>query len=229
MSIQNIFLLIAAIVNLLMSIVVFSRGIKNKVNLYFGLLTFFNFLWALGLILVNLAISYEFTRFFASFVYPVALMVVVSLYYFIVYFPYKTFELPKLYKNLITFFVGLVTLFCIGAYKIFVQDVSFNQGVTIFYEMWSYTSYSILLVILMILGIAVLFSKIKKAEGIFKVQLKLILIAVIIGTAVGSYSNLFMMYFYNCQYNHLGPLFTLFINFVVFYFIFFSQKSKQLS
>ncbi|MDD5749980.1 MAG: hypothetical protein PHO91_04395 [Patescibacteria group bacterium] len=51
LSIQNTLLLIAGLINLVMSIIVFSRGIKNKINLYFGLLTFSNFLWALGLFL----------------------------------------------------------------------------------------------------------------------------------------------------------------------------------
>ena len=81
----------------------------------------------------------------------------------------------------------------------------------------------------MLAGIFVLFSKFRKAEGAFKFQLKLILITVILGTIAGSYFNLFLMYFHNCDYNYLGPLFTLAINFIVFYFIFLANKYKKLS
>lgn len=229
MSTQNILLLVAGIINIIMSIIVFSRGIKNKVNLYFGLITLFNFLWAGGLIIINLAINYEFTRFFASFVYPVALTIVVSLFYFIINFPYKTFDIPKAYKNLIAVFVAAYSIFCIFAYRIFVWDLSLSPKVVIYYELWSYSIYTIILVLLMLAGIIILGNKLRKAEGIFKNQLRWMIVAVIIGTAAGSYFNLFMMYFYNCNYNHLGPLGTLFINFVVFYFIFFSKKDKRLN
>ena len=229
LSIQNTLLLIAGLINLVMSIIVFSRGVKNKINLYFGLLTFSNFLWAGGLVLVNLAISHEITRFFASFIYPIALMVVVSLFYFIVYFPYQVFSLSKIYKNLITTLVLIFSIFCIFAYKIFVYDVQLEPKLVIFYELFSYSFYSLVLVSLMIAGIFILFYKFKKAEGVFKNQLGLILVAVILGTTAGSYFNLFSMYFYVLDYNHLGPLFTLFINFLVFYFIFFANKYKKLS
>lgn len=229
MTIQNILLLVAALVNIIMSIIILSRGIKNKINLYFGLLTFFNFLWAGGLIIVNSAINYELTRFFAGFIYPVALMVVVSLFYFIVHFPYKIFELPKVYKWLIVLWISFYTIFCLVWYKVFVQNITLLPRVAINYEMRSYLVYATFLVVLMLLGIIILFIKLHRADGIFKTQLRLILVAVIIGTLAGSYFNLFFMYFNDVRYNHLGPLFTLVINFIVFYFIFISKRNKQLS
>jgi len=227
MTWQNIILLIAGVINLIMSIIIFSRGVKNKINLYFGLLTLFNFLWAGGLIFINLGINYEVTRFFAALVYPIALMVVVTLLYFIIYFPYQTFKLKAIYSNIIAFIVVVFSIFCIGGYKIFVSDVLLNPKVVIYYEFLSYTIYSVVLVILMVVSIAILISKIKKAEGIFKRQLQLILVAVIIGTSVGAYFHLFLMYLHVLDYNYLGPLFTLFINGVVFYFIFSPKQDRK--
>jgi len=225
MSIQNILLLLAGIINLIMSILVFSRGIKhNKINRYFSLLTFFNFLWATVLIFINLGISYELTRFFASIVYPIALMVVVSLFYFIINFPYKLFELPTIYKSIINLTMLFYSIFCIFFYKIFVWKVVLTPKVIIYYEFWTYSIYTFILIALMLVGIVILFLKLKKTENTFKQPLRLVLIAVIIGTAVGSYSNLFLMYFHNLDYNYLGPLFTLFINFTAFYLIFLKAK-----
>ena len=227
MSIQNILLLVAGLINIVMSVIVFSRGIKNKVNLYFGLLTFFNFLWASGLIILNLAINYELTQFFASFIYPVALMVVVSLFYFIIYFPYKIFNLSKVYSVVISIIVAAYTIFCLVWYKVFVPSVKLFPAVSINYEMRSYLIYAILLVILMLSSIFILFIKLNKAQGHYRGQLKWILIAVIFGTLAGSYFNLFFMYFHDVSYNFLGPLFTLVINFTVFYFIFLAKHNKK--
>ncbi|MFA6466308.1 MAG: hypothetical protein WCV71_00410 [Patescibacteria group bacterium] len=225
MSVQNILLLLAGLINLTMSILVFSRGVKhNKINFYFSLLTFFNFLWALNLIVINLGINYELTRFMASLVYPVALMIVVILFYFIIHFPYKLLEIPKIYKLFINLSILFYSIFCIFFYQIFVWKVSLGPKVIIYYEFISYSIYTFILIILMLAGIVILFLKLKKAEAAFKQQLCLVLLAVIIGTVMGSYSNLFLMYFHNLDYNHFGPLFTLVINFIAFYLIFLKGK-----
>jgi hypothetical protein len=218
-STQNFVLLIASLINLAMSLFIFSRGAKNKVNFYFGLLTMFNFFWAICLIIINLAISYEFTRFFGSFVYPVALMVVISLFYFAMNFPYESFKLKKIHKLLINFSIIFYSIYCTLFYKFFVPKVDLFPKVIIYYEVWVYTIFSVILITLMFFAIRVIYKKYKSAEGVFRVQLMMILIAVIIGTVAGCYFNLISMYYNNLAYNHLGPLFTLFINFVVFGFI----------
>jgi hypothetical protein len=224
-STQNFVLLIAGLINLAMSLFIFSRGTKSKVNFYFGLMTLLNFLWATCLIIINLAVSYELTRFFGSFVYPVALMVVISLFYFAVYFPYESFKVKKLHKWLINFLIIFYTIYCTLFYKLFVPKVDLLPKVIVYYEPWLYTIFSIVLVSLMFVAIYVIYKKQQSAVGMFKIQLTLVLIAVIMGTVAGSYFNLISMYYNNLAYNHLGPLFTLFINFVVFGFI-ISPKEK---
>ncbi|MDP2812745.1 MAG: histidine kinase N-terminal 7TM domain-containing protein [bacterium] len=220
---QNSLLLIAGLVNLVMSIWVFTRGLKNKINLYFGLLTFFNFLWAIGLIFSNTAINYELNRFSSSVIYPISLMIVISLFYFAVYFPYETFKVSGFYKWLINVLIIFYSIYCIFGYKLFVPSVILFPKVIIHYEPWSYTIFSIIMIVLMLTAIYILYKKYISAEGIFRTQLLLILIATIIGTSAGVYFNLFFMYTYDLTYNHFGPLCTLFINFVVFSFIVMSK------
>ncbi len=221
---QNLILLIAALINLSMSLFIFSRGAKNKVNFYFGLVTLFNFFWATCLIVINSAISYELTRFFGSFVYPIALMVVISLFYFSIYFPYESFRVNKIYKWLINFSIIFYSIYCSLFYKFFVPKVDLLPKVIVYYEPVVYTIFSVILITLMLFAIHIIYKKYKIATGIFRVQLMLILIAVIIGTAAGCYFNLIAMYYNNLAYNHLGPLFTLFINLVVFGFIISSRE-----
>lgn len=225
-SIQNILLLIAGIINLAMSIFIISRGWKNKVNLYFSLMTFFNFLWATGLLFVNPFFNSGIIRFAAAVVYPIALMVVVSLFYFIIYFPYKIFSLSKFYNNLIFGIVFIISIFCIFGYKIFAQDVSLIPRLVVHYEFWSYFIYTVLLMTLMILGVLILFLKFKKADGIFKWQLKLVLMAVIIGTSGGLFFNVYLVTLGIFDYMYLGLISTLFINGVAFYFIKSSPKTN---
>ena len=225
MSIQNLVLLIAGVINLIMSFIVFNRGVKNnKINRYFSLLIFFTFLWGVGLILFNYGISIELSRFFASFIYPVALMILVSVFYLTVYFPYKSFEVSTLYKILVIIFSLFFTIFCLWGYKIFVPEAAILPVVSVVYEPWSYLLYTIILITLMLASIIILFSKFFKAEKPFKLSLKLTLIAIIMGSVAGSYFNLFLMYFNHNNYNHLGPLFTLLMNGSVFYLIFLSKK-----
>jgi hypothetical protein len=82
MSTQNILLLLAGGINLIMSILVFSRGVKhNKINLYFSLLTFFNFLWAISLFFARVLPTNDWL-FWARLAYPSSLGIVVSLFYF---------------------------------------------------------------------------------------------------------------------------------------------------
>lgn len=224
-STQNFILLIAGLINLAMSLFIFSRGANNKINFYFGLVTLFNFLWSTCLIIINFAFSYEISRFFGSLVYPVALMVVISLFYFTVYFPYESFKVKKINKWFINFSIFFYTIYCTLFYKLFVPKVSLSPKVVIYYEAISYTIFSIILAFLMLLAIRIIYKKYQVAEGVFRIQLMMVLISVVIGTAAGFYFNLIAMYYNNLAYNHLGPLFTLFINFVVFGFI-VSSKEK---
>ncbi|RJQ35365.1 hypothetical protein C4566_00945 [Candidatus Parcubacteria bacterium] len=227
MSIQNIILLIAGLINLIMSIIVFSRGIKNKINLYFGLLTFSNFLWAGSLAVFNLARSIEILRLFSSLPYTFSWLVIIFLFYFSLEFPYKTFVLSRLYRWLINIITVIIIIFTTYFYDFFVLNVVKEPEHLGYYRIDFYSMYVILLIFMVFVTIINLIKKYKLAEGIAKSQLGFVIIAVIIGTVFGSYFNLFVAYSRDFRWIHLGPLFTLFINFVAFYYIFSSKKNKK--
>ena len=101
MGIQNILLLVAGIINIIMSILVLARGIKhNKVNLYFSLLTFFNFLWALSLFFAQTLVT-ENWFLAAQLAYPSSLGIAVSLFYFSVHFPFVIKRISKITNYII--------------------------------------------------------------------------------------------------------------------------------
>ncbi|MFA6307931.1 MAG: hypothetical protein WCS88_04160 [Patescibacteria group bacterium] len=209
-----------------MSVLVFARGIKhNKVNFYFSLLTFFNFLWAISLFIFSIHYSYNVDLFFASFINVGAIFLVWALFYFSIYFPYQIFKLSKVIFISTNFLVVIFSIFLIVYYKIFITELLPND--IIHYSFIPYLLLTIIIIFFMLASIIILSIKYNRAEGIFKNQIALILITVIIGGVVGGFFDLFLMYFDNFKYYHLGPLAALLINLVAFYLIFL--KGKQLS
>lgn len=218
-------LLLTGLINLAMSIFILWRSQKNKVNFYFGLMTLFNFLWALALIGFEVSVGVSTLRFFASLPYAMAWLVIIFLFYFAVHFPYENFRVKKIYNFLIIIFSILILLCTTVAYKFFVTEVFLKPTRVAHYNFLVYVLYTLAMVSVVVSSIFVLFSKYRKAEGIFKTQIALVLVGVIIGTLFGCYFNLFLMFVNNFDYIYLGPLFTLFINFIVLGFI-VSSKEK---
>lgn len=215
---QIIILAIAGFINLAMGIFIFVRGIKSKINLYFGLMTISNFFWTIFLIGFNFVDTSDQLRLFSSLPYLASYLVVVFLFYFCLHYPYVLFNISKYYKWLINISVILVVFYTSILYKNFVPNINLSTK-TAYYNMFGHSIFALCIIVLMLASIIVLLKKIKRLDGYNKKNLKLILISVIFGTILGSYFNLFMIYVNNFSYIHIGPLFTLFINFVVFGFI----------
>lgn len=225
MDSQNLILFTTGFVNLAMSIFIFFRGQKNKINLYFSFMTLCVFLWAASLILYNLSTTEESLRFFSSLPYAMAWLVIIFLLYFSIYFPYKKVKVNKLFQWLINTISILIIMYTVFGYNYFVDSVRLGSINFTIYNDLGYAMYTTLMVVIIFLAIYFLVDKYLKSEGIFRTQIGLVLFGVITGTVFGTYFNLFSMYQDNFTAIHIGPLFTLFINLVVFGFI-VSSKEK---
>jgi len=222
LGLQNYTLLIAGIINLIMSILVFSRGIKhNKVNLYFSLLTFFNFLWAISLLLsksVLFGLSAEISYRMA---YVAALGIAMSLFYFTLYFPYKNKNLKLYYQ---AFLIFLALFLSVLAYSK-IHIINFSGGINsanwvINYYKPFYLVYSLFFSYVIISSMYFLIYKLKNIDNFLKNRIKILLITLLVGLLFGSYFNLVLPYFENWSYESVGPIFTAFMNAYVFYLIF---------
>ncbi len=222
---QNLILFTTGFVNLAMSIFIFFRGQKNKINLYFSFMTLCVFLWAASLILYNLSTTEESLRFFSSLPYAMAWLVIIFLLYFSIYFPYKKVKVNKLFQWVINTISVLIIMYTVFGYNYFVDSVRLGSINFTIYNDLGYAMYTTLMVVIIFLAIYFLVDKYLKSEGIFRTQIGLVLFGVITGTVFGTYFNLFSMYQDNFTAIHMGPLFTLFINLVVFGFI-VSSKEK---
>ncbi len=222
---QNLILSTTGFINLAMSFFVFFRGQKNKINLYFSLMTFFVFLWSASLVCYNLSSTEASLRFFSSLPYAMAWLVIVFLFYFSVYFPYKKVQINKLFQWIINIISILVIVYTTLGYNYFVDSVRVGSINFSNYDKFGYGIYTTFMVLVIFSAVYFLVNKYIKSEGVFRTQIGLVLFGVIIGTVFGSYFNLFSMYQDNFTAIHMGPLFTLFINLVVFGFI-VSSKEK---
>lgn len=227
LSLQNLTLLIAGIINLIMSILVFSRGVKhNKINLYFSLLTFFNFTWALGLFLGRSVIDLDLSLFFERSTSISAMGIFISLLYFFVHFPYRIKKINLIQKIFIwvpaiIFGIIIYTKFFIvsivSAYSVYEYIVYYNKPMYLLHSMY--------LFFIIFLAFYFLWQKYKIAEGVFKKSIKLLLITIIIGIIFGIFFDMILIFFENFKYTWAGPIFTVFMNGYVFYLI-FNTKEK---
>lgn len=223
---QNTTLLVASLINLAMSIFVFSRGVKNKINLYFGLLTFFVFLWGVGLFLARV-IETDFWLFWVKLVYPAALGIAVSLFYFCYNWPFKHNKINNAAHILVL--IPAILLSIIAFIKdLFIVGYTKNNFLTEFILVYygpTYILYATYFIVVVILAIILLLQKYNDSEGIFKKQIFILVLAIIIGLVFGSYFDLFTCYFGNFRYEWAGPIATVLMNLVVFFFI-ISPKEK---
>ncbi|MFA6307932.1 MAG: histidine kinase N-terminal 7TM domain-containing protein [Patescibacteria group bacterium] len=226
MSIQNLTLIVAGAINLIMSILVFSRGVRHsKINLYFSFLTFFNFLWAIGLWLSRSFTDLDLTSIFARSTYVSAIAIVISLLYFVVHFPNKI----KVLSIKLKFIVWLPAIFLVFIIysKLFithfVNSYSEYEYISYFYKPF-YWVYFVYFISIALLSLYFLWQKYKVVEGLFKKQVKFLFLAILVAFIFGVHFDLFLLYFGDFRFNWLGPIFTVFINACVFYFIFPKQE-----
>lgn len=225
MTVENLLLLIAGLVNLMMFFVVISRGFNNKINLYFGLLTFFNFLWAGSLFLSRMPL--DSWLFWARVTYVWALGIAISLFYFTYYYPIITYKLNKYFH-----IFNLLIIFCFSFIILFggIFFIHFERGLNntypylLLYNNASYILYSFYFIFLSVISLLNLSKKFSILNLVYRSQVVIIAITLLVGLIFGAYFDLVICYFGNFRFNWLGPIFTLFINMVVFRSIIASKE-----
>ncbi len=228
MSLQNLFLLIAGLINLMIFFVVISRGFNNKINLYFSFLSFANFLWTLSVLVGRIGQGGMFWYYVGALLaYPVALGIVLSLYFFSRHFPVPSKGINNIYDKILII-CGIILSLVVYIKDFFVlsyhKDIV-NAEYTLYVNKPVYIVYSIYFILVALLALFNLYSKIKKTDSYFKKQIIVLFVSILIGLLFGVYFDLFLCYFGNYHYTWFGPVFTLFMNAVVFYFI-VSPKEK---
>jgi hypothetical protein len=217
LNLQNVFLLIAGLVNLAMTIIVMKRGIKSKINLYFALLTFFNFTWVICLILAYTMSNINMVNFYDRSTNLSGIGIIVSLFYFTLHFPYQREKISDI-KTKIIWLLAIVLSILIYTKWFVVNTVwvdKFPHYVAYYYKP-VFILYAVYFFVLAIWSIYFLVKKYKLAEGPIKQQLQSLILAIIVGLVFGACFDIIVPYFGDFSPGWLGPVFTLFMNIVVF-------------
>lgn len=223
---NNFLLLITSVLNLIMGgVVIFRKNIKNRMYLYFVILTFFNFIWGMAIFLALITNSVNLSEFWYRTCYLGALGIAPALLYFSVYFPFQSKKISRVYSILIfTFFIFLSFLIYSKWHIIeFVKLDNISKIMASYYEPF-YFLYSIYFIVLVTSAIKILYDKFKSAEGIIRYQIIILLMTILIGLIFGSYFDLLLVYFQDFTYVWLGPIFTFPMNAAVFYLVFFEKE-----
>ncbi len=217
---QNLALLVAGLVNLFMSAFVFGRGIKNKVNLSFGLLTFFNFTWSFGLLLSRSMTDMYFVELCARSTYISAIAIIVALFYFVRNFPFCSGRINVIFAFILwSLTIGLSFFVYTHGFIYDIARAYSDYEYRSFYTVYGFFIYATYFVFVAVYSVVILVKKYKITEGLVRRQLRLLLVTIIIGLIFGSYFDLFVQYSGDFRLNWLGPIFTVLMNVVVFYFI----------
>lgn len=223
---RNWLLLVACIINLIMAIFIFRRGIKNKINLYFSLFTFFCFLWAFSAFLDIVLQSIFWSKFWfqTSFIGPLG--IAVFLLYFVIHFPFKNISLKIWQEYLIWLVAFVLGIFSYTKWNIFSFDKirQTNQFVIEYGHIFQW-AYSLYFIILVAIALCILWSKRKQVENFLQKDILILFWTILIGFILGVYFNLYLDYMGNFQYEWFGPVFSVPMNFGVFYLI-FSKRDK---
>lgn len=220
---KNWLLLVSALINLAMSVFIFSRGIsKNKINLYFSLLTLSCFGWGFSLFLAKTVSIFDVSKFFFQTSYFSALFISIFLFYFVFYFPFPTSIIKNIYKNII---IGISIVISFAVYTpIHIIDfgrIGNTHEVYVLYFKPFYIIYSLFFIITVCCALYILWHKYINIESNLRSGIKFLFITILLGLIFGVYFDLFLDYFNIHSYIWLGPVFTIPMNIVVFYLIFF--------
>ena len=168
---KNWLLLISALINLGMSIFILNRGIKNKVNLYFALLTFFCFAWSFNIFLQIVLLNISWVKFWFQASFISALGIATSLFYFVIHFPFKSIKLKIWQECFIWVIVLILSIFSYTKWNLVnfdkVMQDNFYEFIIEYNQVFQWC-YALFFVILVISSLTILWGKYKQAESFLK-------------------------------------------------------------
>ncbi len=185
---KNWLLLIAALINLGMAIFILNRGIKNKVNLYFALLTFFCFLWSFSIFGQIVLQSVLWSKFWFQTSFIGALGIALFLLYFVINFPFKNIKL-KVWQEYFIWISSLIFgIFSYTKWNMMSFDKiieGHNYEFSIKYNQFFQWFYALFFVILVISSLYILWAKYKQVEIFFKKDILFLFWMLLVGLTLG--------------------------------------------
>ncbi|MEW5907680.1 MAG: ATP-binding protein [Patescibacteria group bacterium] len=191
--------------NFILTIIVLSRGIKDRINEIFGLMSFSVVLWSTGILgfyFINLP-DYLSSH-WIIITHSSAILIAVIFFYFSLNFP------SQLIKNKYLYYAYTIPFFFILYYLFFTNKI-IGEVINSTYEINpGYIFYSFFIVAYFFGGYISLFLQHKKSkEWIPKIQVRYVLAGSILASFPATITDLIFPYLGIFKYTWLGPVFTL--------------------
>lgn len=194
---------IVAIINIILSLIIFSRGIRSFSDVIFGLIALASALWSIAII----GFYSEFYKFSVNWILIThfsAILIAFLFFVFSLYFPKKI--------SLNRFVIYLYTIaFLIVNYFVFFTDIIIGDVFGNSYEISSgYLGYALLIMLYFLSGFFLLFKQYKSTKDTAqRKQIQYVFIGSFLSSTLAIIPDLIFPYLTIFSYTWLGPIFTL--------------------
>jgi len=217
MDLQNILIIIAAVINSLLGFFVYSRNPRNKINQWFSIFVLSLVLWCISMLIYRLSNNIQSAFLWAKVLYQVALFIPATFMYFTFTLPEGKIDVSKYIR--IFLWLPPIILAILTAYSgQIITGVNFIPGQEN-QILWGpyYLVYNIYFVVYFAILFFVLFRKLLSVSGITRVQIKFILLGTFIPSIFANVANLLLPTFKIFYFNWLGQVMTIpMVAFVVY-------------
>jgi len=197
-----VLLMLAVVINAILSAILFSRGLRNIFNILFGLISFGVAIWCIAIAGFYSETLHLYTDWLA-WTHSSALFIALIFLYFSNVFP------ERLIKGKL-FYTATTLPFLAVLYYLFSGHAIVGKITGLEYEIGSgYIYYQILLIAYFLVGYCLLFLQYRRnKEPIRRQQIKYILIGSITASVLGMITDLIFPFLNIFNYTWLGPIFT---------------------
>lgn len=221
--IKFIFILIIALANIILGLFIISKYRKILGNIFFGLMCVSGGLWALtnGLLYSNFFENYYLV---IKILFVFAILAPLFYLLFAYHFPIKTKLYSKTSNYIIYFIPSILIIFVIlGVFKIqtvLIVDKQVYQPV-VFHDFLIFSVYFFYYVSW---GVILLLQKYFGNLGIYKIQIRLVILATLITFALTGFVSIILPLLGISNYDWLGGIFTSIFFFIVGYLLFYKRE-----
>lgn len=228
MDITFIILMFVAGLNVGLALVVLLRNYRDKINISLALSILSLGLWTMGEAIFDVSSNFQEAFFWARFENTFGSLVVISFFFFALFFPYQHRKLNSFEKFLIA--ISLIILFPLLWSKWHVEDVILNRGDNDFsLNIVGITYYALYFIIYLLISFYWLMRKYIKSVGVFKRNL----ITVIFGTGsiamFGTIFGIFIPLLFGRDNPWYVPLFSIPMVFILTFFVLFGHKELKIN
>jgi signal transduction histidine kinase len=205
------FLYAVAIINVVLAVIIFSRGVKNAYNITFGLMSLAVASWCVAIVRYYSETSISAGQWLA-WTHSLALFIAVVFLYFSSIFPRRIIKRSSL------IYLASAALLIITIYAIFNSNFIVGKSYGVAYEINSgYKYYAILIFSYFIAGYFLLYRQlILSRNNLEHDQVLYVFVGAIISSVLALITDLILPYLGIFELTWLGPIFTLILVFSIF-------------